>query len=443
MIFDSEKECENIINFVKEYYSKNNLRGAVIGISGGKDSAVVLAIFVKALGKENVIGVTMPCHSNPEDRADAEMLGRFYGIEMVNFDLTSTYDAFKWQLPNIGGNIDFSTISEGDLKNSDINLKPRLRMATLYYLAAMYSSIKGGTYLVAGTSNKSECFVGYFTKGGDSVHDIDVIKDFTVSEVIKIGEYLGVPEKVLYKSPSDGLSGQTDEDKLGVTYDAIEKYINGEDLDEETEKKISILHERSKHKFKIPTYTRKRIGIFVGSFDPVHKGHTHIINYLLENNYLDKVVVIPTGAYWDKSLSASLEDRINMLKFFENDKVEILTQYNNLEYTYMIFEELEKVYPASYLYLIIGADNIVEFDKWKNYEQLLKHKIIVVNRNNINIDEYIEKFDKRENLIVVNNFDSTPISSTEIRQNVDNQDVKKYIDDRVYKYIKDNNLYQV
>ena len=132
-----------------------------------------------------------------------------------------------------------------------------------------------------------------------------------------------------------------------------------------------------------------------------------------------------------------------MLRFFENDKVEILTQYNNLEYTYMIFEELEKVYPASYLYLIIGADNIVEFDKWKNYEQLLKHKIIVVNRNNINIDEYIEKFDKRENLIVVNNFDSIPISSTEIRQNVDNQDVKKYIDDRVYKYIKDNNLYQV
>ena len=109
----------------------------------------------------------------------------------------------------------------------------------------------------------------------------------------------------------------------------------------------------------------------------------------------------------------------------------------------MIFEELEKVYPASYLYLIIGADNIVEFDKWKNYEQLLKHRIIIVNRNNINIDEYIEKFDKRENLIVVNNFDSIPISSTEIRQNVDSQDTKKYIDDRVYKYIKDNNLYQV
>lgn len=444
MIFDSEKECENIINFVKDYYSKNNLRGAVIGISGGKDSAVVLAIFVKALGKENVIGVTMPCHSNPEDRADAEMLGKFYGIEMAYFDLTSIYDAFKWQLPSLDGiPTCCSTISEDDLINSNINLKPRLRMATLYYLAAMYSSARGGTYLVAGTSNKSECFVGYFTKGGDSVHDIDVIKDFTVSEVIKIGEYLGVPEKVLYKAPSDGLSGQTDEDKLGVTYDAIEKYINGEDLDEETEKKISILHERSKHKFTIPTYTRKRIGVFVGSFDPVHKGHTHIINYLLENNYLDKVIVIPTGAYWDKSLSASLEDRINMLKFFENDKVEILTQYNNLEYTYMIFEELEKVYPASYLYLIIGADNIVEFDKWKNYEQLLKHKIIVVNRNNINIDEYIEKFDKRENLIVVNNFDSIPISSTEIRQNVDNQDVKKYIDDRVYKYIKDNNLYQV
>ena len=178
MIFDSEKECENIINFVKDYYSKNNLKGAVIGISGGKDSAVVLAIFVKALGKENVVGVTMPCHSNPEDRADAEMLGKFYDIEMVNYDLTSTYDAFKGQLPNVGGSINFSAVSEDNLKNSDINIKPRLRMATLYYLAAMYSSIRGGTYLVAGTSNKSECFVGYFTKGGDSVHDIDVIKDY-------------------------------------------------------------------------------------------------------------------------------------------------------------------------------------------------------------------------------------------------------------------------
>ena len=105
-------------------------------------------------------------------------------------------------------------------------------MATLYYLSALYSALNNKTYLVAGTSNKCELYVGYFTKGGDSVHDISPIADFTVEEVIKIGKYLKVPDKVLYKAPNDGLSNQTDEDKLGVTYQDIAKYMNGEQLDE-------------------------------------------------------------------------------------------------------------------------------------------------------------------------------------------------------------------
>lgn len=160
MVFNSKKEAENIIKFVKDYYSKNNLKGAIVGISGGKDSAVVTAILVKALGSENVVGVTMPCHSNSEDRADAEMTANYYGIELVNFDLTRTFDTFKEELEKTG-----IEHTESNLINSDINVRPRFRMATLYYLAALYSSIKGGTYLVAGTSNKSELYVGYFTKG--------------------------------------------------------------------------------------------------------------------------------------------------------------------------------------------------------------------------------------------------------------------------------------
>ena len=145
-----------------------------------------------------------------------------------------------------------------ELKNSDINLKPRLRMSTLYYLAALYSAINKKTYLVAGTSNKCELFVGYFTKGGDNVHDISVIADFTVDEVIKIGEYLKVPEKVLYKKPNDGLSNQTDEDKLGVKYKDIENYMNDiNSVDEETRKRIKKLYENNRHKFNIPTYRRK------------------------------------------------------------------------------------------------------------------------------------------------------------------------------------------
>ena len=251
-IFNAKKETERVIEFVRRYYKENNLGGAILGISGGKDSGVVAAILTEALGKENVIGVTLPCHSKDEDKIDAKLVSDYYGFELINFDITSTFDSFKNELKNLG---DFS---EEQTKNSDINLKPRLRMSTLYYLAALYSAIKGKTYLVAGTSNKCELFVGYFTKGGDSVHDISTIADFTVDEVIAIGEYLKVPEKVLYKKPNDGLSNQTDEDKLGVKYKDIASYIeNPSSVEKEVGEKIKRLHNNNLHKFNIPTYRRK------------------------------------------------------------------------------------------------------------------------------------------------------------------------------------------
>ena len=129
-------------------------------------------------------------------------------------------------------------------------------MASCYYLAALYSAIKGKTYIVAGTSNKCESYVGYFTKGGDSVHDIGVLTDYTVSEVIAIGEYLNVPEKVLYKVPSDGLSGLSDEDKLGVKYSDIEKYLSGTLDDDIVKGKIEKLHNNSLHKYNVPYLKR-------------------------------------------------------------------------------------------------------------------------------------------------------------------------------------------
>ena len=251
MKFDAERETKNVINFIRDYYEKNNLAGAIIGISGGKDSGVVAGLFTEALGKENVIGVTMPCHSKEEDREDAKLISDFYGFKLVNVDITNTFDAFKDEILKLGNFTDL------ELKNSDINLKPRVRMATLYYLAALYTAVNKKPYLVAGTSNKCELYVGYFTKGGDSVHDISPIADFTVDEVIRIGEVLKVPEKVLYKAPSDGLSGQTDEDKLGVTYKAIADYIdNEENVEVETREKIKKLHNSNLHKFNIPTYHR-------------------------------------------------------------------------------------------------------------------------------------------------------------------------------------------
>ena len=249
-MFNRKEQVDKIVEFIRKYYKENNLGGVVIGISGGKDSGVVAGLFTKALGKENVLGVTLPCHSNEEDKEDAQLVADFYGFKLVNIDLTNSFDDFKNQINLLG------TYTDEQLLNSDINIKPRMRMMSLYYMAALESAIQGKTYIVAGTGNKCEEYVGYFTKGGDSVSDIKVISDLTVSEVIEIGKELKVPEKVLYKSPSDGLSGKTDEDKLGVKYSDIEKYLKNEELNKETKEKIEKLHKNSLHKFNIQEYKK-------------------------------------------------------------------------------------------------------------------------------------------------------------------------------------------
>ena len=250
-MFDVKREVNNIVIFIKEYFKKNNLKGVVLGISGGKDSAVVAALFAKALGSENVLGVTLPCHSHISDKNDAKLVADKFKFKLINLDLTPAYDSFVNEVNKLG------TFTEDEVKNSNINLKPRLRMASVYYLAALYSEFKGGTYIVAGTSNLCELYVGYFTKGGDSTYDIGVLNNYTVEEVIKMGEYLEVPDTVIHKAPSDGLSGMTDEDKLGVKYKDIASYINNEKLDDETTKKILKLHNNAHHKFNIPVYQRK------------------------------------------------------------------------------------------------------------------------------------------------------------------------------------------
>ena len=252
MNFNAKKECENIIEFIRDYYKKNNLKGVVLGISGGKDSAVVAALFSKAIGSENVLGATLPCHSESTDKNDAKLVSEKYDFELINLDLTAVYDTFINEVYKLG------TFSDTELLNSNINIKPRFRMSSVYYLAALYSAIKGGTYVVAGTSNKSELYVGYFTKGGDSTFDIAVINDYTVEEVIKLGEYLEVPEQVLYKTPSDGLSNKTDEDKLGVTYKDIASYLNNEEISIESKERIEKLHKNNEHKFNVPMYKRKQ-----------------------------------------------------------------------------------------------------------------------------------------------------------------------------------------
>ena len=247
-MFDAVKEKEKIVTFIRDYYEKCNLKGAVLGISGGKDSAVVAALMCEAIGPENVVGLTLPCHSKNADAADAKLVADHFGFELLNIDLTETFDTFRKQIDKLG---DFTA---EETKNSDINLKPRLRMASVYYMAPLLSAIKGGTYIVPGTSNACELYVGYFTKGGDSVYDIAPIYGLTVDEVIAVGAVLGVPEKVLYRTPDDGISGQSDEDKLGVKYKDIGKVLRNEEVDEKEREKIEVLHHKAAHKFNVPVY---------------------------------------------------------------------------------------------------------------------------------------------------------------------------------------------
>ena len=179
-----------------------------------------------------------------------------------------------------------------------------------------------------------------------------------------------------------------------------------------------------------------RLGVYIGSFNPVHNGHIKLVDYLLDKRIVDKVLIVSTTGYWDKTNLVDIKNRIDMLKFFESDRITIDEKHNNIEYTYELMRELKKEYDDE-LYLIIGADNIINFDKWKNYEELLNYKIIIMNRNNIDIDSYIKKYNT-PNFIVINDFPFLDISSTEIRSNLDN----KYLDKRVLEYIKKNNLYE-
>ena len=186
-----------------------------------------------------------------------------------------------------------------------------------------------------------------------------------------------------------------------------------------------------------------RVGAYVGSFDPVHIGHIKIVNYLLDN-ILDKVILIPTGAYWDKDDLVDISHRINMLKIYETDRILVEDQKNDLPYTYMVMEYLKSKYPEDELYLIIGADNIVNFDKWEKYQYLLDGNMIIVNRDNIDVKEYLKKLNKKDKFIITDGLENIDISSTEFRECIKSGDldtIKSIVDEEVLEYIIKNKLY--
>jgi nicotinate-nucleotide adenylyltransferase len=179
-----------------------------------------------------------------------------------------------------------------------------------------------------------------------------------------------------------------------------------------------------------------RIGIYPGSFNPVHKGHISIVRHLLRKHYVDQIVIVATGNYWQKQDLLPVKDRIRMLKYFENDKIIVEEEFNELPYTYQLMRKLKERYPDDCLSLIIGADTIVTFERWVNYKELLEYDFIVLNRNGIDVDGYMRSLDKR-NYVVVSDLKQIEISSSYIRENIDNYELlKEMIDKRVYKYYK-------
>ncbi len=236
-----QKETENAIKWIKEYVKNSGAKGIVIGNSGGKDSATVLAMAVKALGKENVVAVSMPCFSKPCDLEDAKLVAETFGVKSLEVDLSSCYQEMEKEIE--------TKLVNKLSKEATINIKPRLRMTTLYGIAQTLG------YLVIGTGNLCEAMVGYTTKWGDNSSDFNPIGNFTVEEVLEIGRSLGIPEEILRKAPNDGLGGLTDEEKMGITYHQIAKMIETGETEEGAKEKIVKRYQDSKHKRKIvPVY---------------------------------------------------------------------------------------------------------------------------------------------------------------------------------------------
>ncbi len=245
--FDVEKQTKQLIEYTKEWFNRFGENSkAVLGISGGKDSSVTAAVLKEALGADRVLGIIMP-NGTMSDLDDAKLLVEFLGIPYEIVPITDYYNA---AIATFEKSKSFEVTS--DLR---INLAPRLRMTTLYAVAQG----QGVTSFVVNTCNASEDYVGYSTKYGDAAGDVSLLQDFTVNEVLQIGEYLGLPDTLVHKMPSDGLSGMSDEDKLGFTYAQLDEYISDKNanIPEDVKASIDKKHVANLHKLQLmPAYKR-------------------------------------------------------------------------------------------------------------------------------------------------------------------------------------------
>lgn len=225
---------EEMKEWIKRIKKETRCNGFAVGISGGKDSSVTAALLVESVGRNNVLGVLMPNGIQPDIEYSKDLC-EYLQIPNITVNIE---EAYKGILKAFG-----TPLNEA----SKINMAPRLRMT------ALYAAAQNRGYLVCGTGNLSEKYIGYFTKWGDGAFDLNVIGNLTTEEVIALGDALGLPEKFTRKTPSDGLSGKTDEEKIGFSYKILNEYIKtGVCQDEQIKAKIDAMHAAGRHKIIPP-----------------------------------------------------------------------------------------------------------------------------------------------------------------------------------------------
>lgn len=235
---DYQRLTERLVSWIREQVISAGLKGTVIGLSGGIDSAVTAVLCKKAF-PETTLGVILPCYSDPQDEQDARLFAETFEIP---FKLVHLEKTFTTLLNDLG---EEEELADDNLARA--NIKPRLRMNALYYFAARTNS------LVVGTDNRSELTVGYFTKYGDGGVDIIPIGNLVKKQVIELARYLNIPEIIISKAPSAGLwQNQTDESEMGITYEQLDHFILTGEAEPRVKEIIERLNSRSLHKLSIP-----------------------------------------------------------------------------------------------------------------------------------------------------------------------------------------------
>lgn len=250
--FNAEQVTKDLIEWVQNWFAENGANAkAIVGMSGGKDSTVAAAILCKAIGSERVIGVGMPDVETGQGLNDADKICEYLNMKFYNVSISAARKGISESLNEAG--VELS-------QQSEQNVPPRIRMTTLY---AIGQAVNGR---VVNTCNLSEDYIGYATKFGDGAGDFSVFANLTVTEVLAIGDYLGMPYEWVHKTPDDGLPhSSSDEKKIGFMYAELDKYIREgivpeghcHDNPEEPTKieKIQNMHRWNLHKIQpMPAY---------------------------------------------------------------------------------------------------------------------------------------------------------------------------------------------